>query len=609
MLTSKKYLAKQNDNGESFTTNMSNRQSKKGDWGHHERTGKRKDQFFRKRINFIGVPILIPNSISVLPDPLWLRAKDIEKVRSFERSFYQDNKIKPGQYSSWKKVKRILFPVHDRLIDEVENRIEELDGTSLAIQLYDQLEIMYGTLEKYRLEAMAMTALTANQQIPLEFDREWRKRSPQLLGIRYLIELTVKIGSKACKTVTNQILLELMALGTRIAEMDAFLDHVYHNVVPHELLVTKDMTADLRLSESGIRCIQLWENARKERLFHQNLEYLEGTQKIISEPIKESQLTEEKIWKKLDEPLKSELGYSLTEWLHLLHALIAYFDDYERLKVVPKEDFVQYLRDYTKIEPHIIDLFLDDRILSQRRMLGSSRNDMLPSEKFWRDLRLTNRPIVEVKEGGVPLVILGVETVQQGSQVYFQLLTEGRVQLARAEPKGPIASAFGAINEKAGNIFRDEIVSSCRKMGFEAIPEKASIKGIKVPKGVGPVDVFVFDKPHRRFVLVEAKDISVRITPKELKEQKEEFIGKAKDDTKCVLNKLYAQEQWFRSLLPALKEEYGLGTDQEVTIEGVVVVSHPMMWVFSHNDAIPVQDNYGFFRKLKAGEALIYRPS
>jgi hypothetical protein len=586
---------------------MSDKQSKKRNLSRHDRTGK--GQFHPEKINLVGVPISVPSSTLVLPNPLWLCQKDTDKVRSFERPIYCENRVEPGQYSSFAKIKRILFPIHDRLIDEIENKIKELDGTSLAIRLYDQLEIMYGTLAKHRLEAMALTAATANKEIPLAIEREWRWRSMQLLGVRYLIEMTVKISSNAHKSITDKVLSELMALGMRVVEMDFFLDHVYHNVIPHELLITKDLTADLRLSKSGIRATLLWEDAKRERLFDRHLEHLANIQRTMDEPISVRQLTEDKTFRKLDGAMKCELGYGLEEWLHLSLALIKSFDVYERLKIEPKVDFIQYLRDSTGLDPNVIDLYLGDRILSQRHMSELTREDMLPSEKFWRDHRLTNRPIVEIEGGSVPLIIFGIETVQQGSHVYTQSLDEGRAQLPRAKPKGPIVRALGSINEKAGNVFRDEIMTQCRKMGLEATAEKASIKETVMPEGVGPVDVFVFDKPHMRFILVEAKDISVRITPKELKNQKEEFIGKDKNDTESILSKLHYQKQWFVSLLPSLKEDYGLAEDQEVIIEAVVVVSHPMMWVFSYQKTVPILDDYEFFKKLQAGEELVYKPS
>lgn len=585
---------------------MSYKHSKKRNSRRHNKDGKGKDQVYPR---VIGVPIPVPSSSLVLPHPLWLHKEDIEKICSFERLIYHENKVEPGQYDNWNEVIKILLPVHEKLIDEVESRIKDLGGVSLVVKLYDQLEIMYGTLAKHRLESMALTVATADRLIPLVTAIEWMARSMQLLGVRYLIESTVKIGSNAHKTITDKVLLELMALGTRITEMDFFLDHLYHNVISHELLITKDLTADLRLSSSGIRTRLLWDNARKDRLFDRHIEYLEGIQRTMYEPINESQLTEDIVFKKLDGAMKSELGYSLTEWLHLSGALIKYFDVYERLAVISKEDLVKYLRNSAKLDLNVIDLFLDDRILSQRHMSESTRTDMLPSENFWRDLRLTNRPIVEVKKGSISLMIFGIETVQQGSEVYLKSLTEGRAQLPRAKPKGLIARALGAINEKAGNFFRDGIVTHCRKMGLEAISEKASIKGIRVPNGVGPVDVFIFDKHHKRFILVEAKDVSARITPKELKRQKEDFIGKDEHDTKSILSKLRAQERWFRSLLTALKEEYGLGMDQKVNIEAVVVVNHPMMWVFSCQNTVPILDDYEFFKKLETGEELAYKPS
>ncbi|MBF4481839.1 hypothetical protein [Dehalococcoides mccartyi] len=479
----------------------------------------------RRSSVIVGVPVPVPNSTSVLPAPLWLEQRDFETVLSLEKSSYKANNIQPCTYAEWKEVKRILFPVHDKLIEELEIRINELDRNSLVIQLYDQLEIMYGTLEKRRFEAMGATALTGDRRIPVSADIEWRVRSPQLLGLRYLIELTVKMEGKQGHPIGEGKLSELMALSTRIGEMDAFLEHVSCGILPYELIVTKELVAQFQLSESGVQSMKSWQDARKNRIFQATLEELGGLQRITTEPINETQLTQDNVWKKLDRPMKSEKGYSLTEWLHLFHALIAGFDDYERLKIQPKADLIRYLREATALDAKIIDRFLNDRILSSREMIGLTKDQMLPSENFWRDLRIANRPIIEINQDNVPTVIFGIETTQQCSKIYFQLLTEGRWQAAHCDPDGPIVHVLGSIHEKSGDFFRDEVLESCRAMGLEAEREKATADGIKLPQGIGPVDVFIFEKHRKRFILVECKDVTRSIAVFDSKQIIESVFG------------------------------------------------------------------------------------
>jgi hypothetical protein len=170
-----------------------------------------------------------------------------------------------------------------------------------------------------------------------------------------------------------------------------------------------------------------------------------------------------------------------------------------------------------------------------------------------------------------------------------------------------VVHVLGSIHEKSGDVFRNEVLKSCRKMGLEAVPEKAAANGIKLPQGIGPVDVFVFERYRKRFVLVECKDVTFRITPRELRSQKEEFVGKNKKDTSCFLAKLRAKENWFRSHLKELCEEYGLGLDQKVNLTSVIVVNHNMIWVYCHPDPIPILENSDFFDKLRRGEAPVYR--
>lgn len=85
-------------------------------------------------------------------------------------------------------------------------------------------------------------------------------------------------------------------------------------------------------------------------------------------------------------------------------------------------------------------------------------------------------------------------------------------------------------------------------------------------------------------------------------------MGGKNGDTKCFLGKLRVQEDWFRNRMVELKREYGISYDDKVTIEGVVVVNHPMLWLFGHNEQIAVLDDYEFFKRLKGGKGLVYNP-
>ena len=556
----------------------------------------------------IGVPITMPNSLFVLPEPMWLSDENTKELRSLEHSILVAQRVKPGTFAEFPEVINILLPVHDRLLEETERLIPEFDGNKLIIRLYDELEIMYGTLEKHRIQGMAASAIWHDKRIPMALRHEWMARSPQTVGVKYLIESTIKNGTKGRKPLSDEELLKLMSLGTRITEIDGFMEHVYHKVIPHELSISKSLQIKTGLSKFGVRALKGWNKAKKEREYEKILADLSGRQKAMEEPIKESQLTEERIWKTLDEPMKRELGYSLTDQLQLNKALIAYFDDFERLKVVAKEEFARYLSQYTGLDTQTLNLLLSAHSLSRRNLVKLGRLDMLPVEHFWRDTRLINRPIVEIKEGSVSHIVLGIETVLQGMLRHFQLLTDTRASILGVKPNGPIVHAFGIINEKAGNLFRDDVIRTCRLMGFGVEGEKGSVGGIKVPKNIGPVDVFIWDKLHGRFVIVETKDLSERITPKDLARQKEQFVGERYGNTKCFLGKLRAQEDWFRNRMVELKREYGISYDDKVTVEGVLVMNHPMLWLFGYDEEIPVLDDREFFKRLKGGKRLVYNP-
>lgn len=76
----------------------------------------------------------------------------------------------------------------------------------------------------------------------------------------------------------------------------------------------------------------------------------------------------------------------------------------------------------------------------------------------------------------------------------------------------------------------------------------------------------------------------------------------------CFLGKVRSQETWFASQMTDLKREYGIGPEEDLSVEGVIVASQPMLWVFAQRDGVPVLDDYEFYKRLSTGRPLVSKP-
>ena len=130
-------------------------------------------------------------------------------------------------------------------------------------------------------------------------------------------------------------------------------------------------------------------------------------------------------------------------------------------------------------------------------------------------------------------------------------------------------------------------------MGFESIKEKGHVGTERIPPGTGfgPVDVFVVDRQFHRFVLVEVKDLDdPGVVPYKIKAELDSFRNS--------VDKLQKQTDWFTARIGALKTEFGLSPADEYTVEGMIVVNRPRLWMYATEERLPVTTDEDFYEML-----------
>ena len=156
--------------------------------------------------------------------------------------------------------------------------------------------------------------------------------------------------------------------------------------------------------------------------------------------------------------------------------------------------------------------------------------------------------------------------------------------------------AIGKVQKNLGDEFSDRVSQRCTEAQVENEREKRNAGKEVIPhgKGFGPVDVFVVDRTNKRFVLAEVKDTASEGTvPSAMRKERNKFTG--------FVSKLNRQVDWFSARVGAMQAEYEIPPDEIYSVEGVIVVNQPRLWMFAHREDLPILDVEAFFRVLKGG--------
>jgi hypothetical protein len=113
--------------------------------------------------------------------------------------------------------------------------------------------------------------------------------------------------------------------------------------------------------------------------------------------------------------------------------------------------------------------------------------------------------------------------------------------------------------------------------------------------------------------LVEAKNLqSQGIVPKEMKGQRDRFLGTKEKDDQAFIKVLRDKEQAFTSNkewhLHELKHKLKMDGLEDYTVEGVIVVFYPLLWALFASEPLPILDDLEFYKRLQLGQHFLTTP-
>ncbi len=508
--------------------------------------------------------------------------------------------IAPGVYSDFAdELVAGVVAVYDGLHSDLTDKLAAVNAFDLCVRLYERVEQVYGHIEKLRFhQAYGLTQGNIGT-FAKNIDATWESVSVFTEPIRWLIEMVVKYGAAGGHKVGRGEIERLIAHAQAIFEWDLAWEHIYHGGVPHELTVHVDYSVTVDLTPAGHAAVVAYRRAK--------LPYTVETQGLWSdlntrqpESFSFDDLMVLPFVEDLNGPLEEERGYTMEDWMRFSFGIVDYIDYEEYRKIKSKAELGNFLSSRWGVRNDRFDLLLHDFSVSKAMLADVKASNFRPVEYARRDSRLLRRPVVLLEIGNKPTCLYGIETAITGGKLLLQRLETGRIKMAGMSDSGPLSRAIGRIQSTFGDSFRDLIADDCRSAGFFVTKEKERIKDHRISQGsgFGPVDVFVVDPNHRRFVLVEAKnDADEGPVP--------QLMGREFRDFQTAVQKVRLQVDWFAERVQDLMSEHHIDADEAYSVQGVVVVNYPRLWMYSASEPIPVVDVERFVVLLREGRELL----
>ena len=554
--------------------------------------------------------IRVPSSFSRLAPPKFPETRHVLEARQLTRELVEKAGFAPGTYTSIDSdLYKQVVAVYDGLTRAVNDLIDGTDAVQLCASLYERHENIVEHMVS-RKHSSAIDQMAKGVQTPsTDVDRDWSLIAPLTESIRWLIEYCVKNCSTNGRKLAAAKEERLIALAVECFMWDFEWENISRDVFAYEFEVSSGFELRFRLTEQSQRARAKFDSER--------IPYIQKSDNSLADSVR---LTEDRIRPQeikanieraaeyfdvevLEEAMEQERGYKFSDWAKYAHGLIDSFEEHEYFKTIGSKKLSKFMSQEWGLDRHRFDMILNDHALSNAVVADLGKHDLEPVGQARRDTRLLRRPVLRFGHHKGDLLMYGIEAVTVGFQIYFDLLLSGRVQLPDMQRRGPLTKAFGRLQTTRGDEFRDRIAELAQSENHQTIKEKEQVGSVRIPQGAGfgPVDVFVIDRDHKRFVLAETKDVADEGTvPRYMLKERDEFL--------TYLEKLHKQTAWFAERIDALKDEYSLAKNENWSVEGVVVVKAPRAWMYTCTEPWKIVHELRFFNLLKNGGQFVTNP-
>ena len=465
--------------------------------------------------------------------------------------------VKPGTYKDNREIGRLAPKLMDAAKKALQEKLQDYSLVSVITKAYEQLEMAYVANEHDHLSILANKEIRdLSPEDYLDLTKKEQKFTGLTFANRFLLELALQSNGNGSKFLSDEAYLELLSLADRVVNMDFLGDTIYLGLQPGTIYISKRGYPGLESQSEGGKILAqkhlnsaLSTSGFRAGALAQDLKPTEPPKRV----------------KALAGPFKETYGYTIEEWLNVVKSIMDFINGLSSPIVsVSRRILIDKLATLSGETVDTVEKVINEMTLSHDILQGVSIN---PSERFWREERIINKPLVLLP--GSQLLCFSRAVVERYGMSYFERLTSGRLDLIKNNPDLPLSKVImQQVNEDATE-FEKKVDTLMLSKNLKTKLNAKSIGGLTIEGTVGEIDNLVWDDTKNKILVIEAKNNTPSRSPIEIKTEMDNYFGK--DDEIGYFDKLEKKFNWIAEHPDQVRKQFSIPEEVNYSVEGILI--------------------------------------
>ena len=377
------------------------------------------------------VPVSFPSSFDALPGFSLPAKSEAVRVERIKRSIVRRCGIKPGTYSELTpRLHEQIEAVYDNLMQSLLDELSGVDAFDLCIRLYERNEEYLGYLFRAHYLAATRRAVLGSTESSMPIELLWERLSPYTESIRWLIEICLKYCDMQGQKIRSDKFDRIIELARVLCDWDGTWEQIYRNVIELQLVVGSDFSTSPQLTQWTNRVRRAYQLALMPTMAEsENEEFrrFQERRKDLTAEKAGQEIANALVLMGLDDSLRRERGYGLSDWGRFYLGLLDSFSHDEYRKVIKLTSLESFLSSKWNLARDQVSSLLKDFGLSKETVRDIENKRLRPVEFGRRDTRLLRRPVVILERRGSVRCLYGIETLTRGQYLVLGRLESGRI--------------------------------------------------------------------------------------------------------------------------------------------------------------------------------------
>lgn len=576
-----------------------------------------KEEIETKAERFISeyIPVDVPGFTLELLLPISPRITKPVRYRKF--SEYHDNKVKneiedylknevsirPKTYKNVEALD-VLNKIFAFIQKKLENEIKPFN-IILINCIYTEIEFLKYYRESTEINLGRATKTYTEYDVPEEKTKLLKETVPHYNILQHLLETTLKINSfENGKNIDGYSFDYIMALSKHAWELSNFSDSIFYKTQNYRITINKNYSFDI--IEEDVFDYEDYAIKHGTKTLNYDYTKYKILKEIEKEDVDEIDTDFDEEHAELNKSFEEELGFSYFDLITAAMAMGKFINPEDTsvwpLIKIEEENLIK------EIKHEILDDISQKTIINILNFLSldyekfKNKTPFIPNSLRMNQNRFTIKPIIKLVENNKNYYIYGMLSVHAAGGVYSNKISNGRFPYKLNE--GKISKAIKNLEKLHNKRLEKELA----KISSDIFGSENVIQNLKkfhnIDKSLpnrppcGEIDCLAVDKNKKIIYVLEAKDISKAITPKELRNEFNKYFNP--DDNKNYSNKLMSKVNFVKTNLKTFLKNFNVDKIDKWEVK-YAFITYEVHMAASHNtnniEFIPVSQLKKYFNK------------